>query len=53
MKERREMNRDTITERLPKIKEMDEIWETADDVTRAYLKGCIMTAQALAKKKAG
>ena len=53
MKEKKEMNPIIITERLPQAKEMEAIWETADDVTRAYLRGCIMTAQALAEKKAG
>lgn len=40
-------------ERIPQVKEMETIWETADKETRAYLKGCMATAQALAGRKAG
>lgn len=42
-----------IKERMPQAKEMVSIWDVVDDETRAYLKGCISTAQALAGKKAG
>lgn len=48
-----EITQEKIKERLPQAREMDLIWEHADEVTRAYLRGCIMTAQALAGKKAG
>lgn len=53
MKKRRDMNKNIITERLPQAREMEAIWETADKETRAYLRGCIMTAHALTDKKAG
>lgn len=42
-----------IKDRTTQGKEMEAIWETADKETRAYLRGCIMTAHALADKKAG
>ena len=42
-----------MKERIPQAKEMDAIWATADNETRAYLRGCMATAQALAGQKAG
>lgn len=48
-----EITKEKIKDRLPQAREMEVIWEHADDITRAYLKGCIATAQALAGKKAG
>lgn len=42
-----------IKDRIPQAKEMEAIWETADNETRAYLRGCMATAQALAGRKAG
>lgn len=41
-----------MKDRIPQAKEMDAIWDTADDETRAYLRGCMATAQALASQKA-
>lgn len=48
-----EINQEKIKERLPQAKEMETIWNHADEVTKAYLRGCIVTAQALTGKKAG
>lgn len=42
-----------IRDRMPQAKEMETIWDIADDETRAYLRGCIVTAQALYARKAG
>lgn len=48
-----EITQEKIEERLRQAREMNFVWENADEVTRAYLRGCIVTAQALAGKKAG
>ena len=38
-------------ERLEQGKEMELIWNESDEMTRMFLKGCIVTASALAGKK--
>lgn len=39
---------ETIKKRLEQAKEMSEIWDENQDPVRMYLKGCIVTAAALA-----
>ena len=38
-------------ERLEQAKEMELIWNESDELTRMFLRGCIVTANALAGKK--
>ena len=45
------MTMDEIRERLSQADEMSNIWDESSDPIRRYLKGCIVTAAALARKK--
>jgi len=45
------MTMDEIRERLSQADEMSNIWDESSDPIRMYLKGCIVTAAALARKK--
>ncbi len=38
-------------ERIEQVREMEFIWNKSDEMTRMFLKGCIVTASALAGKK--
>ena len=46
-----EDTRKASKERLEQVDKMKEVWDSSDEVTRAYLKGCITTACALASEK--
>lgn len=55
MKERKSKNnKDNIEKRLKQAEEMAAIWEESDETVKAYLRGCMLTARALAEdQKAG
>lgn len=40
-----------VKERLKQAEEMSDIWDESSDPVRMYLKGCIVTATALAGQK--
>lgn len=45
------IQREVSKDKLEQIGKMEKVWDSSDEVTRAYLKGCITTACALASEK--
>lgn len=53
-KKENEITNKQILERIEQAKEMNVVWEESNETVKAYLKGCMSTAAALAGgKKAG
>lgn len=48
MKQIKEMAPEIIRERLVQANEMSDIWDRSPEAIQMYLKGCIVTAAALA-----